>query len=55
MRKQICIIGAGTAGIAAAYALRHTDYEVVLVEKRSYLKISSVQNFSETVYINIIY
>ena len=36
MRKRIVIIGGGFAGIAAAHALRHTDAEVVLIDRRNH-------------------
>jgi hypothetical protein len=32
---DVCIVGAGTAGMAAAYALKKSGYRVVLVEKYS--------------------
>ena len=35
-RKRVVIIGGGFAGIAAAHALRHTDAEIVLVDRRNH-------------------
>jgi len=35
-RKRIVIIGAGFAGIAAARALRHSDVDVVLIDRRNH-------------------
>src|SRR5215831_4664471 len=35
-RKRVVIIGGGFAGIAAAHALRHTDAEVVLIDRRNH-------------------
>src|SRR5215470_15672769 len=35
-RKRIVIIGGGFAGIAAAHALRHSDVEVVLIDRRNH-------------------
>ena len=35
-RKRIVIIGGGFAGIAAARALKHTDAEVVLIDRRNH-------------------
>lgn len=34
---DVCIVGGGAAGIAAAYALRYSGLKVVLVEKQEYL------------------
>src|SRR5271166_6727424 len=35
-RKRVIIIGGGFAGIAAAHALRHSDAEVVLIDRRNH-------------------
>src|SRR6201995_875070 len=35
-RKRVLIIGAGFAGLAAAHALRHSDAEVVLIDRRNH-------------------
>jgi NADH:ubiquinone reductase (H+-translocating) len=35
-QKRVVIIGGGFAGIAAAHALRHSDAEVVLVDRRNH-------------------
>src|SRR6516225_11172365 len=35
-RKRIVIIGGGFAGIAAAHALRHSDVEVLLIDRRNH-------------------
>jgi NADH dehydrogenase len=35
-RKRVVIVGGGFAGIAAAHALRHTDAEVVLIDRRNH-------------------
>src|SRR5262245_57204072 len=35
-RKRVVIVGGGFAGIAAAHALRHSDAEVVLIDRRSH-------------------
>jgi NADH:ubiquinone reductase (H+-translocating) len=35
-RKRVVIIGGGFAGIAAAQALRHSDAEVVLIDRRNH-------------------
>src|SRR5499426_1598600 len=35
-RKRVVIVGGGFAGIAAARALRHTDVEVVLIDRRNH-------------------
>src|SRR6516225_5697370 len=35
-RKCVVIIGGGFAGIAAAHALRHSDAEVVLIDRRNH-------------------
>src|ERR1700758_1211895 len=35
-RKRVVIIGGGFAGIAAAHALRHTDVEIVLIDRRNH-------------------
>ncbi|MGB8630088.1 MAG: NAD(P)/FAD-dependent oxidoreductase, partial [Xanthobacteraceae bacterium] len=35
-RKRVIIIGGGFAGIAAAHALRHTDVEIVLIDRRNH-------------------
>jgi len=35
-RKRVVIIGGGFAGIAAAHALRHSDAEVVLIDRRNH-------------------
>lgn len=45
---QVCIIGGGTAGMAAAYALKDTGYRVVLVEKESTLGGTAVNAWVET-------
>jgi NADH dehydrogenase len=34
--KRVIIIGGGFAGIAAAHALRHTDVEIVLIDRRNH-------------------
>src|ERR1700751_3820918 len=33
-RKRVVIVGGGFAGLAAAHALRHSDAEVVLIDRR---------------------
>ncbi len=48
MKTQICIIGAGTAGMAAAYALKDSEYDVVLVEKQSTLGGTAVNAWVDT-------
>src|SRR5262245_54790435 len=35
-RKRVVIIGGGFAGIAAARALRHSDVEIVLIDRRNH-------------------
>jgi NADH dehydrogenase len=35
-RKRVVIVGAGFAGLAAARALRHSDAEVVLIDRRNH-------------------
>lgn len=35
-RKRVIIIGGGFAGIAAAHALKHTDVEIVLIDRRNH-------------------
>src|SRR5580704_5668659 len=35
-QKRVVIIGGGFAGIAAAHALRHSDAEVVLIDRRNH-------------------
>src|SRR6516165_4432421 len=35
-RKRVVIVGGGFAGIAAAHALRHSDAEVVLIDRRNH-------------------
>src|ERR1700722_2003406 len=35
-RKRVVIVGGGFAGIAAAHALRHSDVEVVLIDRRNH-------------------
>src|SRR6516162_4234162 len=35
-RKRVVIIGGGFAGIAAAHALRHSDAEVLLIDRRNH-------------------
>ena len=35
-RKQVVIVGGGFAGLAAAHALRHSDAEVVLIDRRNH-------------------
>src|SRR5258705_13952832 len=35
-RKRIVIVGGGFAGIAAAHALRHSDVEIVLIDRRNH-------------------
>jgi NADH dehydrogenase len=35
-RKRIVIIGGGFAGIAAAHALRHSDAEILLIDRRNH-------------------
>src|SRR6476620_6142391 len=35
-RKRVVIVGGGFAGLAAAHALRHTDAEVVLIDRRNH-------------------
>ncbi|MBV9519980.1 MAG: NAD(P)/FAD-dependent oxidoreductase [Hyphomicrobiales bacterium] len=35
-RKRVVIIGGGFAGIAAAHALRHSDAEVILIDRRNH-------------------
>jgi NADH:ubiquinone reductase (H+-translocating) len=35
-RKRVIIIGGGFAGIAAAHALRHSDVEIVLIDRRNH-------------------
>src|SRR5262245_56697015 len=35
-RKRVVIIGGGFAGIAAAHALRHSDADVVLIDRRNH-------------------
>src|SRR5271154_6828909 len=34
-QRRVVIIGGGFAGIAAAHALRHSDAEVVLIDRRN--------------------
>src|SRR5262249_13863448 len=36
LRKRIVIVGGGFAGIAAARALRHSDAEVILIDRRNH-------------------
>jgi NADH:quinone reductase (non-electrogenic) len=35
-RKRVVIVGGGFAGLAAAHALRHSDAEVVLIDRRNH-------------------
>src|SRR3984893_14280932 len=35
-RKQIVIVGGGFAGIAAARALKHSDVDVILIDRRNH-------------------
>src|ERR1044072_7625946 len=35
-RKRVVIVGGGSAGLAAAHALRHADAEVVLIDRRKH-------------------
>src|ERR1044072_9261610 len=35
-RKRVVIVGGGSAGLAAAHALRHADAEVVLIDRRNH-------------------
>src|SRR6516165_10680031 len=35
-RKRVVIIGGGFAGIAAARALRHSDAEIILIDRRNH-------------------
>src|SRR5689334_2912303 len=35
-QKRVVIVGGGFAGIAAAHALRHTDVEIVLIDRRNH-------------------
>src|ERR1700682_4046959 len=35
-RKQIVIVGGGFAGIAAARALKHSDADVILIDRRNH-------------------
>ena len=35
-RKRVVIIGGGFAGLAAAHALRHSDAELVLIDRRNH-------------------
>src|SRR6187399_2689839 len=35
-RKRVVIVGGGFAGLAAAHSLRHTDAEVVLIDRRNH-------------------
>jgi NADH dehydrogenase len=35
-RKRVVIVGGGFAGIAAAHALRHSDVEIVLIDRRNH-------------------
>lgn len=46
--SDICIIGAGTAGMAAAYALMDTNFKVVIIEKQSTPGGTAVNAWVET-------
>src|ERR1700756_2882962 len=35
-RKRVVIVGGGFAGLAAAHALRHSDAEIVLIDRRNH-------------------
>src|SRR5438445_9112893 len=35
-RKRVVIIGGGFAGLAAAHALRHSDADIVLIDRRNH-------------------
>jgi hypothetical protein len=48
MKKNVCIIGAGTAGMAAAYALREIGCEVSLIEVQQKLGGTAVNAWVET-------
>lgn len=49
MKKcDICIVGAGTAGMAAAYALMGSNYKVIIVEKSSNPGGTAVNAWVET-------
>lgn len=48
MNFQVCIIGAGTAGMAAAYALKDTGYKVLLVERQPMPGGTAVNAWVET-------
>jgi hypothetical protein len=45
---DVCIVGVGTAGMAAAYALKNSGYTVALVEKNSRLGGTAVNAWVET-------
>jgi flavin-dependent dehydrogenase len=47
-KYDVCIVGAGTAGMAAAYALKESGYEIALVEKNSRLGGTAVNAWVET-------
>lgn len=45
---RVCILGAGTAGMAAAYALKNKDFKVIVVDKQAILGGTAVNAWVET-------